>query len=385
MGTKFDEFQKIDYAIRKVLNKRQLSTNISAVKLKKKYQRIYSQLMQLQNECKVRGYSAFMLTLSTYHTKSNKVESTYRMLNNAKNKLLRNKVFRRLKQDLDSQFLVTVLEIPFSDLQGWHCHYHLLLITKYNLTELGAIVYEKELTQVWSELLHDEGIGNNRKINEWLLSYGLKLQTNFKHFGYLVQRKKIIENRKNSFNNFSSLNLARLSCINEAYAKKFNEYANFVKNKELISFSSTSFLGINFVGKSDTSLMEPPTIDVSKINTSIYNEVENKSAWSPSLHFVFSKVMRHYRISWKSFRVELSDFVFWLCRYSNIDVWKVKDFIKYYDEDCFKPKKIPVTVDNPAYDLIIKFVSSFKQFLNSLRVAKRRRSPEYFDFVGRRS
>lgn len=66
VGTKFDEFQKIDYAIRKVLNKQQLSTNISAVRLKKKYQEIYFQLIKLQEECKKQRYSAFMLTIEFF-------------------------------------------------------------------------------------------------------------------------------------------------------------------------------------------------------------------------------------------------------------------------------------------------------------------------------
>lgn len=362
------EFKKIDFATRKFLGKKQLSTNISAVKLRPKYQKIYHQLIKLQKEVKRLGYHAFMLTLATYHTKSNKLESTYRILDSATKRLLKTKLFQKFIQNLELEFSVIVLETPYSDSQGWHCHYHLLLVTKYNLTESKTKELESSLTQLWVKLLQREGIGNNQKINSWLNQHGLKLQRNFKNFGYLAQLKKITSRRKNAYKGFSPLNLPALSLINPVYGSKFKEYERFIKGRELIRFSKTSFLGIIFSRKSEITMKISSDIDTRGVNTSVDNEVRVKSKWYPSLDFIFAKALKHYRIKEKFPSVVFNNFAFWLCRYSGIDIWKVKDFMKYHDANCFKAKEPPETKDNPSYNLILSLAFSFSKFFHSLRM-----------------
>lgn len=362
------EFKKIDFATRKFLGKKQLSTNISAVKLKSKYQKIYHQLMKLQKEVKRHGYSAFMLTLAVYHTKSNKLESVYKVLDSSTRRLINSKIFQNFIQNLELEFSVIVLETPYSDSQGWHCHYHLILVTKYNLTESKTKELERNLTQLWVKLLHHEGIRDNKKINDWLNQHGLKLQRDFKNFGYLVQLRKITNKRQNSYKGFSPLNLPALSLINPLYGNKFKEYEKFIKGRELIRFSKTSYLGIIFSRKSEITMKTPSNIDTRGVNTSVDSTVSVKSKWYPALDFLFSKALKHYRIKEKFPFVVFNNFAFWLCRYSGIDIWKVKDFMKYYDTNCFKTKEPPKIDNNPSYNLILSLAFSFSRFFHSLRM-----------------
>lgn len=381
-----DEFQKIDYATKKFLNRKQLSTNISAVKLRTKYEKIYHQLIKLQREVKRHGYSAFMLTLATYHTKSNKLESIYQILENSTRRLLKSKLFQKFRKEISLEFSVIVLEVPFSDNAGWHCHYHLLLITKYNLTESKTKELERGLAQLWVKALHDEGIGKNQKIDSWLNQHSLKLQRNFRNFGYLVQLRKITERRKNAYKGFSPLNLPALSLIDSNYGKRFREYERFIKGRELIRFGKTSFLGIIFSKKSEITLKEPSTsIDTRGVNTNVDNEVEVKSRWYPSLNFIFSKALRHYRINEKFPSIVFNNFAFWLCRYSNLNIWEVKNFVQYYDSDCFKVKEPPRTKNNPAYDLILSLAFSFSKFFHSLKTVDGFRADSTLKFFQERA
>lgn len=96
------------------------------------------------------GYErTLMSSQTTRHSSQDELEANRKGIVKAWAALQRHRAFKELLKRFDAEIFVRVLETTYSEANGWHVHYHVLVFTGSELTDEEKDTLERQWSQMW--------------------------------------------------------------------------------------------------------------------------------------------------------------------------------------------------------------------------------------------
>lgn len=330
-------------------------------KLQMKY---FKLLNQLKEVCRQRNLKMMMLTLIVYHSKSDSLNKTYKILQTATRKLFYSVEFKNFLKLLSAKYQIKKLEVDFADVTGWHPHYHCLLIAENSIAIESVAEYEKKFSSKFFQCCVSCGMSNTTKVRNYMSDKGLNLIGDFRNPAYLADCKKLLKEKVKEVPEkyFSPYLLPKY-----LRDKEFREFARFTKGKKFFEFSNSVIEGINFDLKS-----EQDQDDISDLE--LMRPANEKRKWSMVFKFLPDKMLKHYHyISDDNSKSKIyKKFKVWLCFVSNVNWYNFYRYAKTFDEDLFSVKRKAESVP----EVVQKLIADYEEFLSELPAI------DFLEFVG---
>lgn len=364
---------KVNLSAKKVLKKENLPPNVDLQIQVKNHTEYFKLLNQLKENCKKRNLKIMLLTLVVHHTKTDKLEKSYKILQNASKKLFYSVEWQNFKELVGIRDHIIKLETDFADLNGYHPHLHIILICEsYSIAIESFESHKKILSEKYYKLCVSAGMSATSKVKEYMLQHGLNLLSDFEYLAYIADNKKLLKSRVEKLpeKNFSPF----LFPIYRGYEKNFKEFVRFMKGKKIFKFSNMTIEGIDFSLKNKPQA-KPFTIpDLSVLNTNNYELTSNRK-WHQIYMFLPDKLLKHYGYiaEDKTLNRIYKKFKVWLCYFSGIDWVNFYRYIKANcDSDLFSVKRKSAEIP----ELVQELMQGYENFLSELPAS------DYLEFVG---
>lgn len=363
-----EQASRINTLAKKLLQKQSLSPNIDLVSQCQNQIKYFDLLNQLKKVCVRNGLKMMMLTLIVHHTKSDSLNKSYRILNTASKKLFHNMEWQKFKNLIGVRHFVKRLEVDYSDAEGWHPHYHLLLICENSIVVENLEEYEKKFSKNYFKFCCSVGMSDTAKIKDYMQEHGLNLISNFQNPAYLSDCRKLLKNRiaKLSEKYFSPY----LMNSYQGYERQYKEFAKFLKGKKIFEFSHSVIEGVIFNLKfKQTKLIKPVTTpDLNNLQTSRYYKVEVGKKWHIIYQFLPDRMLKHYGYLTSDYfrNKDYRKFKIWLCYISGVDWFNFYRYVKEnIDTNIFSVKRKAKTV--PL--IVLQLVGAYEEFLSNIYTA----------------
>lgn len=133
-------------------------------------------------ECDKRGYMVLMITFTHSHNITDTLSNLLKKSAEAKRSSKSGYKYKKLKEDFNIIGSIVAHEITYGTINGWHPHYHELLILKEKISAERLRELEASLRQIWEAEAEKQGLSMNEhgfhltatrgKIQDYLAKWG---------------------------------------------------------------------------------------------------------------------------------------------------------------------------------------------------------------------
>lgn len=197
-------------------------------------------------ESRKNGFYVSMLTLTVPHYAGDDLRGLLKKMSNAKHKLWSNRDSREYFSEIFGLVgHITATEVKYSDQNGWHPHYHILLVSKKKIADEDVLIQD-ELYDFWQDKCMKSGLGKpSRKhgldlktgsrdevLADYISKWGLAEEMTQSH-------QKIGKRNRQSLTVWEILELASMEkSTRDKYSHLFLEYGAAFKNRAQLYWSS---------------------------------------------------------------------------------------------------------------------------------------------------
>lgn len=205
------------------------------------------ELAEGMKACRGKGLHVAMLTLTVPHYLGDDLKALIKKMGEAKHALWTN---RNSRDYFENEFKlvghITATEVKYSDRNGFHPHYHILLILDKQYTAEDLKIIESDIYELWSDKCVKKGLGkpsaehgidlrmgsnNEDMLADYISKWGLAEEMTQAHM-------KVGKKNKQSLTMWEVLDLSRMEAsVNDKYSHIFKVYATAFKGKSQLHWS----------------------------------------------------------------------------------------------------------------------------------------------------
>ncbi|MBA7535040.1 hypothetical protein ES705_27290 [subsurface metagenome] len=208
---------------------------VCAMKLQhKKADTIYDFLKTCQDD----GIAIDFITLTIPHTKQDDLQKLYLDLCKAFNDITAHRKFKGWKEKYHSQGFIKKIDINLNLVNGWHPHFHIVLLFYHDKTKpWHRVVMGEKIIQFWMELLEKKGYKPDYRAQKWETCNSKRGLSDY--IGKWDIAKELTKGLNKTGSGLNSVQiLERIQETKDPYLiEKWQEFARVTKGKQLITYS----------------------------------------------------------------------------------------------------------------------------------------------------
>lgn len=288
------------------------------------------ELAEAMKSCRSKGLHVAMLTLTAPHYMGDNLKELLKKMGKAKHSLWTN---RNSRDYFNSQMPlighITATEVKYSDNNGFHPHYHILLILDKQYKDEDLEIIESDIYELWAEKCVKQGLGKpSRKhgvdlkmgsnaedmLADYIAKWGLAEEMTQAHM-------KVGKRNSESLTMWEILDLSQMEASNrDKYSYIFKTYAHAFKGRRQLFWSKGLKKLLSIVETTDEELAnKEESEDALIINAVVFTDFE----WS---------IIRKLRLQAKVLNLIESDFM-------HFGIDSTFESVRYLLDD-LKPKRV---------------------------------------------
>lgn len=205
------------------------------------------ELAEAMKSCRSKGFHVAMLTLTVPHYMGDNLKELFKKMGKAKHSLWTNRNSRDyFKSQMPLIGHITATEVKYSDNNGFHPHYHILLILDKQYQAEDLEIIESDLYEFWAEKCVKQGLGKPSRdhgidlkmgsnaedmLADYISKWGMAEEMTQSHM-------KVGKKNKQSLTMWEVLDLSQMEAsTTDKYSYIFRTYAHSFKGRRQLFWS----------------------------------------------------------------------------------------------------------------------------------------------------
>ena len=238
------------------------------------------ELSDAMKACRDKRLHVAMLTLTVPHYLGDDLRTLLKKMSKAKHALWTNRDSRHyFSENFPMVGHITATEVKYSDNNGWHPHFHILIFLENKYQDEDIALLQNELYELWADKCVKAGLGKPSKAHGLDLKIGSKddvLADYISKWGLAEEmtqaHQKIGKKNRQSLTVWEILDLSRMEVsTKDKYGHLFSVYASAFKGRRQLFWSKGLKELLKVEEKSDEQLANKHTQD--ELQDEIFEEV----------------------------------------------------------------------------------------------------------------